>query len=196
MAKKFEMGNNTTSLGLLWNQAFEQVNTWVNGEEYREEVLLKSASQYAENVKRNQNNIKQLTEQFFKELRDWEKSAREQLLSTMTGIQYLFPLKSFEEINAQLDDVQNKTTKITLTPMNHLLNDEQVDKFVNALEQYVKLRRNNRNLYVSNLKKTACVVQDNQMAFFNIMTGQVKNVFFPFQKYMENSEDIGNVKSK
>jgi hypothetical protein len=194
MGKFYEMGNNTTSLELLWNQALEQLNAWTNGEEYREEMLLKSASQYAETVKRNQNNIKQLTEQFFKELSDWEKSAREQLLTTMTGMQYLFPLKSFEEINTQLDDVQNKTTKITLTPMNHLLNEDQVDKFVNALEQYVKFRRNNRNLYVSNLKKTASVVQDNQTAFFKIMTDQVKNVFFPFQKYMVNSEETENVK--
>jgi hypothetical protein len=194
MGKFYEMGNNTTSLELLWNQALEQLNAWTNGEEYREEMLLKSASQYAENVKRNQNNIKQLTEQFFKELSDWEKSAREQLLTTMTGMQYLFPLKSFEEINTQLDDVQNKTTKVTLTPMNHLLNDDQVDKFVNALEQYVKFRRNNRNLYVSNLKKTTSVVQENQTAFFKIMTDQVKNVFFPFQKYMVNSEETENVK--
>jgi hypothetical protein len=194
MGKFYEMGNNTTSLELLWNQALEQLNAWTNGEEYREEMLLKSASQYAENVKRNQNNIKQLTEQFFKELSDWEKSAREQLLTTMTGMQYLFPLKSFEEINTQLDDVQNKTTKVTLTPMNHLLNDDQVDKFVNALEQYVKFRRNNRNLYVSNLKKTTSVVQENQTAFFKIMTDQVKNVFFPFQKYMVNSEETEIVK--
>lgn len=190
MAEIYDIKNHPSSLALLWNQALGQVDAWSKRAEFNEEVLLQSANQFAENVKRNQSNIKELTEQFSKELQNWEKTAREELLTTTAGMQYLFPVKSYEEINTQLDDVQNKTANLTLSPLGHLLKGEQVDKFVSALGQYIEFRRNNRNLYVKNVKETASIIQDNQRAFFKIMADQVKNVFFPFQKYMDNREEI------
>lgn len=189
MAEVREMNNHPSSLALLWNQALGQVDAWAKRAEFNEEVLLQSASQFAENVKRNQHNIKELTEQFSRDLRNWEKTAREELLTTTAGMQYLFPVKSYEEINTQLDDVQNKTAKLTLSPLGHLLNSEQVDKYVSGLVRYIEFRRNNRNLYVKNVKETASIIQENQLAFFKIMTDQVKNVFFPFQRYMDNREE-------
>lgn len=76
MAKIHQIEKNTSnsSLDLLWDQAFEQLDAWVERTEFREEVLLQSVLQFAENVKRNHKNSKELSEQFSKELHHWEKS--------------------------------------------------------------------------------------------------------------------------
>lgn len=191
MTEKDETKNNhISSLDLLWNQAFQEVDAWARRTSFREDVLLQSAKQFAENVKRNQQNMKELSEQFSKELREWEKVSREELLVTTTGLQYLFPVKSYEEINNELDDVQNKTANLTISPLSYLSNGGHADRFVSALDQYVDFRRSNRNLYVKSVKETASIIQKNQRAFLKIMTNQVKNVFFPFNKYMERSNKL------
>ncbi|PLT35107.1 hypothetical protein [Bacillus sp. V5-8f] len=180
---------NDSSVDLLWNQAFQELDAWVKRSNFREDVLLQSAKQFSENVKRNQNNIKELYGQFSKELRDWEKTAREELLTTTTGLQYLFPVKSYEEINKQLDDAQDKRTTLVSSPLNHLANGDHADNFVSALEQYINFRRKNRALYVKSVKETASIIQDNQRAFLNIMTNQIKNLFFPINQYIERSSE-------
>ncbi|MFU2014836.1 hypothetical protein ACM6Q7_07125 [Peribacillus butanolivorans] len=185
MAKIHQVEENTSSssLDLLWDQAFEQLDAWVERTEFREEVLLQSALQFAENVKRNHKNSKELSEQFSKELHHWEKISREELLNATTVLQYFFPVKSYEEINKQLDDVQNNTTK--LTSGANLLNGEHVDNFMSVLKDHVEFRQNNRNLYVDNMKQTASIIQNKQRDFLKIMNNQMKNVFFPFHTYME-----------
>lgn len=185
MAKIHQIEKNTSSssLDLLWNQAFEQLDAWVERTEFREEVLLQSALQFAENVKRNHKNSKELSEQFSKEPHHWEKISREELLNATTVLQYFFPVKSYEEINKQLDDVQNNTTK--LTSGANLLNGEHVDNFMSVLKEHVEFRQNNRNLYVDNMKQTASIIQNKQRDFLKIMNNQMKNVFFPFHTYME-----------
>lgn len=185
MAKIHQIEKNTSnsSLDLLWDQAFEQLDAWVERTEFREEVLLQSVLQFAENVKRNHKNSKELSEQFSKELHHWEKISREELLNATTVLQYFFPVKSYEEINKQLDDVQNNTVK--LTSGANLLNGEHVDNFVSVLKDHVEFRQNNRYLYVENMKQTASIIQNKQRDFLKIMNNQMKNVFFPFHTYME-----------
>jgi hypothetical protein len=190
MTVKTENEKNVSSLDLLWNQAFQEVDAWVERANYREEVIIQSAKQLAESVKRNQKNRNELTEQFSKELGEWEKKSREELLSATTGLQYLFPLKSYEEINKQLDQVQSKTGELTAIPFRNLANGENVDSFVAAFTKYIEFIQKNRNQYVTNMKETASIIQNNQRAFMKVMTNQVKNMFFPFHKYMERSNEL------
>jgi hypothetical protein len=190
MTNKNENQKNVSSVDLLWDQAFQEVDAWVERATYREDVLLQSAKEFAENAKRNQKNLKELTEQFSRELREWEKTSREELLTTTTGLQYIFPMKSYEDINNQLDLVQSKSAEFTSNPFQSLVNGENVYNFVSALEQYVEFRRENRKQYVKNVKETASIIQENQRAFLTIMTNQMKNVFFPFNKYMERANEL------
>jgi hypothetical protein len=180
MAEKQEIKNNVSSLELMWEQAFQQLDSWVGREDFREELLLQLANKFVEDVKQSFKNRKELTEQFSKEIREWETASREEFLTTTTTLQHFFPTKSYEEINKQLDDIQNKTFVLTSMPFNALDNGEQIDKAVTALEQYVEFRRNNRNLFVKNVKVSASIIRDNQRTLFEIMTNQVKSIFLPF----------------
>ncbi|MBO0962311.1 hypothetical protein J1P26_21650 [Neobacillus sp. MM2021_6] len=177
-----EIEKNATYLELLWDQTFQQVDSWVQQAEFHEDILLQYATNFAEKVKRNDKNSKELTEHLSEKVREWEKASREELLTTTTALKNLFPTKSYEEINKQFDDIQNKTAEFTLTPFTYLANGEQVDKVVHALEQYVEFRRTNRNLFVKNVKEAASIIRENQNVLLDLMTKQVKNIFFPFQQ--------------
>ncbi|EKN70979.1 hypothetical protein BABA_03929 [Neobacillus bataviensis LMG 21833] len=182
MAEIKQIQKNETYLELLWDQTFQQVDSWVQQAQFHEDILLQFTNNFAENVKRNQKNSKELRENFLEKVREWEKASREELLTTTTALKNLFPTKSYEEINQQLDDIQNKTAEITFTPFNNLDNSDQVDKLVRALEQYVEFRRNNRILFVKNVKETASIIRENQSVLLELMTKQVKNIFFPFHQ--------------
>ena len=182
MAEINQIEKNETYLELLWDQTFQQVDSWVQQEEFQEDILLQFANKFAENVKRNQKNRKELSEHFSEKVREWEKASREELLTTTTALKNLFPTKSYEEINRQLDDIQNKTAEITLTPFTNLDQGDQVDKVVQALEQYVEFRRTNRNLFVKNVKESASIIRENQRVLLELMTKQVQNIFFPFHQ--------------
>lgn len=182
MAEIKQNQKNETNLELLWDQTFQQVDSWVQQAEFHEDILLQFANKFAENVKRNHKNRNELTEHFSEKVREWEKASREEFLTTTTALQNLFPTKSYEEINNQLDDIQNKTAEITLTLFNNLDKGDQVDKAVHSLEQYVEFRRNNRILFVKNVKETASNIRENQSVLLELMTKQVKNIFFPFHQ--------------
>ncbi|HZG72294.1 MAG TPA: hypothetical protein VEY51_12235 [Chondromyces sp.] len=190
MAEKNVKDKRDSSFEMLWNQAFQELDAWVERANYREDVMIQSAKQFAENLKRNQANLKELTEQFSQEIREWEKTSREELLTTTTGLQFLFPVKSYEEVNKQLDQLQDKREEFVSIPVQSLLDGERVDYFVTALEQYIEFRRKNRNLYVKNMKESASIIKDNQRAILNIMSNQMKNVLFPFNKYMERANEL------
>ncbi|MEH6996555.1 hypothetical protein V7075_28265, partial [Neobacillus drentensis] len=121
---------NITSLELLWNQAFQNLDAWVERENIREDNLLKTTKLFAENVKCNQSNLKELVNQFSKELFDWEKTSREELLTATISLQTFFPIKSYEEINDSLDNIHNKSSEIISSPLTKLANSEYVDQYV------------------------------------------------------------------
>jgi hypothetical protein len=52
-----EIKKNGSFIDQLWNQSFQIIDNWDEGESFREEVLLQSSKQLAENVKQNQTNV-------------------------------------------------------------------------------------------------------------------------------------------
>lgn len=192
--QEFEVGQSeqASSYELLWKAAFTELDAWAERLNYRDEVFLNATSNYVDSVKRNQENIKALTEQFSKELREWEKGAREELLMTTTAIQHFFPIKSYEEINKVVDDIQKKTTTLLTTPFRVVDGSQAVDKYLETVEQYIAFRKKGREKYIDSVKRTSNVLYENQKVFVNLFTNQIKSAMFPFQKYMKNVTDPSN----
>lgn len=178
-----------SSIELMWKLGFDELDAWAERLNYRDEVFLNAAKQYVERVKRNQENIKAITEQFAKELSAWETGAREEVLMTTTTLQHFFPIKSYEEINRVVDDIQNKTASILSTPLRALTSGQAIDKYLETVEQYISFRQKGRQKYIDSVKKTTNVLYENQKIFVNLFSKQVKSAIFPFQKYMEKASE-------
>jgi hypothetical protein len=109
-----------SSLDLLWRHAFGELDEWVKRADHRDAILLKAAKQFAEGAERNKGNLVELAAQFYQEFSKWEKTAREEFLMSTTSLQHFFPLKSYEDINKQIDQVQEKTLTILAAPYQRL----------------------------------------------------------------------------
>jgi hypothetical protein len=181
-----------SSFELLWKLGFEELDAWVERLNYRDEVFLNSAKHYAERVKRNQENTKAVTDQFAKELREWEKGAREELLMSTTTLQHFLPIKSYEDINRVVDDFQKRTASLLLSPFQTLTGGQGLDKYMETVEEYISFRKNGRDKYIESVKQTSNVFFENQKIFVNLFSKQVKNTFFPFQKYMNKTTEPAN----
>jgi hypothetical protein len=190
MSQNYKNENHLSSLELLWNQAFQKVEEWIDKEEIREECLLQSANEFANNLNGNKSNIKELTNQFSIELRQWEKTSREEILTATTPLMAVFPIKSYEEINNMIDQLLNKVTESVEKPFDHFFIGNYGDNVVGALEKYIEFRRNNRNLYVQNVKDIASIFQTNQLALLQTVTSQVKEVLFPLNIFMEQANAL------
>ncbi|MEH7436491.1 hypothetical protein V7182_03270 [Neobacillus drentensis] len=177
-----------TSLDMLWRLGFDELDAWKDRFNKRDERFLESVRNYVEKVKKDQENVVTMAAQFSMELKDWEKAAREELLATTTTLQYFFPVKSYEEINRVVDDIQNKTAHLLLTPAQAITTGQlqALDKYVETVEQYVAFRKSAREKYIESVKKTTNVLYENQKMFVNLFARQVKNTMLPFQKYMKN----------
>lgn len=179
-----------SSFDLLWRLGFDELDSWAERYNKRDDLFLAAAKNYVERRRRNQENIKAISEQFNKELKEWEKGAREELLVTTTSIQQFFPIKSYEEINQVVDDIQTKTTSLLLTPFRSLTNGQAIEKYLETLEQYISFRKKGREKYVDSVKKTTNVVYENQKIFANLFAKQVKTAIFPFQQYMKGVSEL------
>ncbi|MEW9050201.1 MAG: hypothetical protein AB2392_03535 [Neobacillus sp.] len=178
-----------SSFELIWKAGFDELDAWVKRLNDRDEVFLNATRHYVETVKRNQGNVIAISEQFSKELRAWEKGAREELLMSTTTLQHFFPIKSYEEINEVVDDIQKKTMALLATPIRTLTNGQGLDKYLDMVEQYVAFRKNGRAKYVDSVKKTSSVLYENQKIFVNLFATQMKSAIYPFQKYMKNPSE-------
>lgn len=175
-----------SSYELLWKAAFEEMDAWEGRLNERDEVFLNATKHYVESIKRNQENSKAITEQFRRELSVWEKYAREELLMTTTTIQHFFPVKSYEQFNLVVDDIQNKTTSLLTTPIRALTNGPALDKYLESVQQYISFRKRSRDKYIQGVKGTTNILYENQKIFVNLFEKQVKSALFPFQQYMKN----------
>ncbi|WML57053.1 hypothetical protein [Neobacillus sp. PS2-9] len=177
-----------TSLDMLWRLGFDELDAWKDRFNKRDERFLESVRNYVEKIKKDQENVVTIAAQFSMELKDWEKVAREEVLATTTTLQYFFPVKSYEEINRVVDDIQNKTAHLLLTPAQAITTGQlqALDKYVETAEQYVAFRKSAREKYIDSVKKTTNVLYENQKMFVNLFAKQVKNTMLPFQKYMKN----------
>lgn len=176
-----------SSLELIWKLGFDELDAWAERYNKRDELFLEAVKNYVETIKRNQENVKAVSEQFSQELKAWEKSAREELLVTTTTLQHFFPVKSYENINEVVDDIQTKTTSILLTPFRSVNSSQALDKYLETVEKYLAVRKSGREKYIESVKKTTNIVYENQKVFVDLFSKQVKSALFPFQKYMKNA---------
>jgi hypothetical protein len=179
-----------SSLDLLWNHAFRELDQWAKKADFRDDVFWKEAMFFSESIKRNQENIKSVKEQFNKEFANWERTAREEFLMSTTVLQHIFPKRSYEDINQKIDQIQSRTASILNTPLQMVVNNQMMDQYLQMVEQYISLRKNARMQYIKTLKQAASLIYESQKGFVNLLTGQLKTFIFPLNKYMEQAEEV------
>lgn len=193
MASKKENAENVeghlNSLDQLWHNAFHELDEWAAHADSRDDSFLKEAMHYVKSVKRNQGNLKAVTEQFNKEFLDWEKAAREEFLMATTSLQHFFPLKSYEEMNEHVDRIQQKIMPILGAPCQVVTNSQALDKYLGIIKQYISIKKKGRTQFINMIKKTANLVYENQKGFVNLFARQIKSLLFPFNKYLEKTEE-------
>lgn len=180
-----------SSLDLLWKLGFNELDAWEDRLNKRDTLFLEAVKNYVEKLKQNQEKALTISAQFGLELKEWEKASREELLMTTTPLQQFFPVKSYEEINKVVEDIQNKTAHLLLTPTQALITGQldAIDKYVETVEQYIVYQKNGREKYIESVKKTSNVLYENQKVFVNMFAKQVKSAMLPFQNYMKNATD-------
>ncbi|WP_223590376.1 hypothetical protein [Neobacillus bataviensis] len=175
-------GPSLSSLDLLWRYGYQELDEWAKCAEHRDEVFSKRLS---EGVQRNQGNIKAIAEQLTKEFTEWEKTAREQFLMSTTTLHHFFPIQSYEEINAQMDQIQ----KSVLTPLSNtsqtIANFQAIEKYLEMIDQYMDLRKKGRLQYIQAVKQAGNPIYEFQKGFVNLFTTPFKDLIFPLNKYME-----------
>jgi hypothetical protein len=182
-----ELEKEFSSLDLLWKIGFDELDTWTERFNKQDERFLEAVRNYVEKAKQNQENVITVAAQFGLELKEWEQSTREELLMTTTSLQNFFPVKSYEEVNQVLEDIQNKTAEILITPVQKLTTGQiqALDKLLETVEQYISMRKKGREKYIESVKKTTNVLYENQKLFFDVFSRQVKSAILPFQKYLK-----------
>lgn len=179
-----------SSLDILWKNAISELDQWGKHADFRDDVFLKEAKCFAESIKRNQENIKSVRGQFNKEFVNWERTAREEFLMSTTVLQHIFPKRSYEEINEQIDQIQKRTASVLSTPLQMVVNNQMMDQYFDMIERYITVRKQGRKKYINTLKQAASLIYESQKGFVGLFTGQLKSFMFPLNKYMEKAEDV------
>ncbi|MEH7436515.1 hypothetical protein V7182_03390 [Neobacillus drentensis] len=179
-----------SSLDVLWQHAFGEIDEWAKHSEFRDEVFLKEAKHFAESIKRNQGNVKEIAERFNKEFAEWERTAREEFLMSTTSLQHFFPIRSYEDINAQIDQIQKKTMSILSAPCQTLNNYLTMERYLEMIDQYIALRKKGRMQYIKTVKQAGNIIYESQRGFVNLFARQIKSVMFPLNKYLEKTEEL------
>jgi hypothetical protein len=179
-----------SSLDILWQNAFRELDEWAAHADFRDEVFLKEAMRYVESIKRNQGSLKEVAEQFNREFMEWEKAARDEFLMSTTTLQHFFPIRSYEDINQQIDLIQQRTLSILAVPCQAVSNIQLLDRYEQMIEQYISLRKKSRLQYIKMIKQASNLVYENQKGFINLFSKQIKSFLFPFNKYLEKTEEL------
>jgi hypothetical protein len=179
-----------SSLDLLWRIAFGELDEWVKRADFRDEMFLTEAKRFAEGIERNQENIKAVSEKFSKEFAAWERTAREEFLMSTTSLAHFFPIKSYEEINQQIDRIHERTLSILKTPCSTVTNYQAAEKYYEAINQYIAIRKKFRLQYLNTVKQAGNLIYENQKGLVNLVSKQIKTLIFPLNKYLEKSEEL------
>ncbi|MEH7085386.1 hypothetical protein V7139_21970 [Neobacillus drentensis] len=177
-----------SSLDLLGRYAIHELDEWAKCAEHRDEVFFKELRRCSESVQRNQGNIKAIVEQFTKELTEWEKIARDEFLMSTTTLQHFFPIQSYEEINAQMDQIQKRVLSLLITPSQTIANCQEIEKYQEMMDQYIDLRKKGRLQYIKTVKQAGNPLYEYQKGLVNQFATQFKELIFPLNKYMEKTE--------
>lgn len=178
-----------SSLDILWSHTFRELDHWARQADYRDEVFLKEVMYFADTIKRNQGNISAVSDQFYKEFAQWEKNAIEEFLMSTTTMQHFFPIRSYEEMNHHIDQIQQKTISILTTPCQFITNNQIAEQFLNRIEKYIALRKKGRNQYIKTIKQAGNLIFESQRGFVDLYGGQIKAFMFPLNKYLEKIEE-------
>lgn len=178
-----------SSLDLVWRYAFHELDEWLKCAEHRDEVFLKEVRQFSKSVKRNQGNINAIAEQFTNEFTEWEKTTRDEYLMSTTTLQHFFPIWSYEEINAQMDQIQKKVLSLLSTPCQTIANCQAIEKYLEMMDQYIDLRKKGRLQYIKTVKQSGNPLYEYQKGLVNLFTTPFKELIFPLNKYMEKTEE-------
>jgi hypothetical protein len=179
-----------SSLDLLWRLAFGELDEWAKAADFRDEAFLTEAKLFAEGIERNQANLKQISEKFSKEFSVWERTARDEFLMSTTSLAHFFPIKSYEEINQQIDKIQERTLSILKTPCQNVMNHQGAEKYLEMINQYILLRKKFRSQYLKTVKQAGNLIYENQKVLVNLVSRQIKTIIFPLNKYLEKSEEL------
>jgi len=173
-----------TSVELMLSQYTQQLDNWAEQANSRDVNLFETVKNIVNNMRHTQTNMNEMITQISREIQEWEKISREEFLTRTTPIQNLFPIRSYEDINKQLNYFQKKITELPLKPLQNLSNINQIEGYLSSVEKFIELRRINRELYVENAKKAATIFLSNQTTFFKMASDQMQNAFFPFRRFM------------
>lgn len=179
-----------SSLDLLWRHAFRELDEWAKRGEDRDEFFLKEVRRFSESVQRNQENIKAVAQQFTEQMMGWEKTARDEFMMSTTALQHFFPIRSYEEINAQIEQMEKTALSHINAPCQTIGNSQAIGKYLEMLEQYIALRKKGRLQYIKTVKQAGNLLYENQKGFVNLFARQVKALMFPLNKYMEKTEEL------
>ncbi|TDL74642.1 hypothetical protein E2R56_10790 [Rhodococcus qingshengii] len=178
-----------SSLDLLWRYAFQELDEWAKCADHRDEVFLEKVRRFSGSVQRNQGNIKAIAEQFTKEFTEWEKTARDEFLMSTTILQHFFPIQSYEEMNAQMDQGQKRVLSLLSTPYQTIANFQSMEKYEEMIDQYMDLRKKGRSQYIEMVKQAGSPLYEYQKGFVNLFATQFKELIYPLNKYMEKTEE-------
>src|SRR4051794_1453544 len=179
-----------SSLDLLWQHVFGELDEWAMRANQQDWLFFRAAKQFADGVQRNQGNLIELAAQFYQEFSTWEKTAREEFLMSTTSLQHFFPLKSYEDINTQIDQVQEKTLNIVTAPCERFARTMSMDKYLEMIEKYIALRKRGREQYIKTVKQAGSLLYENQKSFVNLFARQIKALMFPLSKHLEKPDEI------
>ena len=185
MNKENNIVEELKSLDLLWNQVYQQLDVWSERASQREENLVNSVTHLVENVKRNQQNAKELIQQFTKEQREWEKNARNQLFSYTTVLSVLIPKISYVDINQNFEQFHNKVMELSEQPVEKLSRPEFLENLIQTTEKYVEFRYNSREKLVESIKRKAKVIHNSQEKVIRSLSKYMKNVLFPINRFID-----------
>lgn len=178
-----------STLDMLWNFKFQELDEWAKCAEHRDEVFLSEVRRFSKSVQRNQGNIKAIAEQFTKEFTEWEKTARDEFLMSTTLLQQFFPNRSYEEINAQFDQIQNSVVSLLSTPCQTISNFHNMENYLEMIDHSIDLRKKGRLQYIKNVKQAVNPLYEYQKGFVNMFATQFKELIFPLNKFMEETEE-------
>jgi hypothetical protein len=190
MNEKEENEEQLSSLDLLWRHAFGELDEWAKRADFRDEIFLKEAKHFANSVERNQGNIVAVAAQFYQEFSEWERTAREEFLMSTTSLQHFFPIKSYEDINTQIDHIQERTMSILAAPCEAVARNLSMEKYLEMIDQYIAIRKKGRIQYIKTVKQAGNLIYENQKGFVNLFARQIKTLMFPLNKYLEKAEEL------
>ncbi|MFP7296337.1 hypothetical protein [Neobacillus niacini] len=180
------------SLEILWNQSIQKLDVWNDRAKYQEEVLLTSVENLVEAVKRNQDNAKELIEQFTKEQLECETKARNELFSYFTSLSQLFLNLSYFDINQNFDYFKNKVLELSKQPVEKLSRPEFLENLIKSTQKYVEVRRRSRERLIERLKENAMTIHNSQQILITLLSMPIKNVLFPLSKYIVKPRNVTN----